>query len=202
MSPALEQRRSDNTQVYGPHCATLYASTAAQTHMQTLGHYFNPTATLENKLALAGASYELAQALPHVVAYLGEVFPLSEPHEAKIQAILLDYLHARGDVTVYGEPSADRAKRVPTISFNVAGWDPKALVEKAEALQAEEKISPEYGFRWGHFYAKRLCDDILGCGENAVVRVSMVHYNTEAEAKGLCELLDKVLGKGKGASAS
>jgi len=179
----------------------LYASTAAQAHLRTLGHYFNPTATLDNKLVLAGASYELAQALPEVVAYLERVFPSSEPHEEKIQAILLDYLHARGDVTIYGEPSADRAKRVPTISFNVEGWDPKDLVEKTEELQAKEGISPEYGFRWGHFYAKRLCDDILGCGKNSVVRVSMVHYNTEAEVKGLCELLDKVLGKGKAVSS-
>lgn len=166
--------------------------------MKPLGHYFNPTATLENKMVLGGASYELAQALPNIVSYLTHVFPQSEPHEEKIQGILLDYLHARGDVTVYGEPTASRAKRVPTISFNVEGWDPKDLVEACEARQKKDGDKVEYGFRWGHFYAKRLCDDILGCGENGVVRVSMVHYNTEEEIRGLCELFDKVLGKGKG----
>lgn len=128
------------------------------------------------------------------MSYLSHVFPQSEPHEEKIQTILLDYLKGRDDVTIYGEPGGERAKRVPTISFNVKGWDPKDVVEKAEETQKRNGDKVEYGFRWGHFYAKRLCDDILGCGENGVVRVSMVHYNTEEEVRGLCKLLDRVLG--------
>lgn len=39
-----------------------------------------------------------------------------------------------------------------------------------------------FGCRWGHFYSKRLVDEVLGLGEekggDGVVRVSMVHYNT------------------------
>lgn len=167
--------------------AILYAKSSVQLELRSLGHFFNPTETLENKLGLAGASYELVQSIPKIVEYLGPVFSSSPEHEEKIQGILLDYLHKRGDVTVYGEPSADRRKRVPTVSFNVQGWDSRALVE------AVEKGTP-FGFRWGHFYAKRLCDNILSCGQNGVVRVSMVHYNTEEEVRGLIKILEKVLG--------
>ena len=173
--------------MYGPHLAVLYAKSSAQLELRSLGHFFNPTETLENKLGLAGASYELVQSIPKIVEYLGTVFSSSPEHEEKIQGILLDYLHKRGDVTVYGEPSADRSKRVPTVSFNVQGWDPRVLVETVEK-------GTTFGFRWGHFYAKRLCDDILNCEQNGVARVSMVHYNTEEEVCGLIEVLEKILG--------
>jgi len=173
--------------VFGPHMAVLYAKSSSQSELRSLGHYFNPTETLEHKLGLAGASYELVQCVPKIVEYLRPVFSSSTEHEAKIQGILLDYLHKRGDVIVYGEPCADRNKRMPTVSFNVQGWDPRTLVETVE------KDTP-FGFRWGHFYAKRLCDDILSCGENGVARVSMVHYNTEEEVRGLIEAFEKVLG--------
>jgi selenocysteine lyase/cysteine desulfurase len=59
-------------------------------------------------------------------------------------------------------------------------------------VQEAEKIS-NYGFRWGHFYSKRLCDEVLQLEPKAVTRVSMVHYNTEDEIHGLVEVLKKVL---------
>jgi selenocysteine lyase/cysteine desulfurase len=40
---------------------------------------------------------------------------------------------------------------------------------------------------------KRLCDEVLGLGAEGVVRVSMVHYNTEDEIRGLVETLKKIL---------
>jgi hypothetical protein len=49
----------------------LYGSKAAQEQMNSLGHYFNPSDTLEGKLGLAGANYELVQSLPKVLEYLG-----------------------------------------------------------------------------------------------------------------------------------
>lgn len=87
---------------------------------------------------------------------------------------------------MHGSTSSDPAVRVPTISFTVKGMGSKKLVEEAE------KIS-NFGFRWGHFYSKRLCDEVLGLEPEAVARVSMVHYNTEEEIRGLVEVLKKVL---------
>lgn len=150
--------------------------------MHSLGHYFNPHATLENKLGLAGASYELAASLPHVPAYLASAavggWAAIVAHEATLQGLLLEYLRGRagdgdGDgsnvVTIHGSRSADPAVRVPTVSFTVEGWD------SAELVRA---VGEPWAFRWGAFYSNRLVGEVLGLGGSGVVRVSMVHYNT------------------------
>ncbi|KXJ95499.1 aminotransferase class-V [Microdochium bolleyi] len=182
--------------VYGPHIAMLYASagSGALAGVRSLGHFFNPHDTLSQKLGLAGASYELVQAVPRVVEYLAggqEVNVgmwdgvVSQEHQ--LQKKFLDYFASRPDVfTVYGEPSDNPKLRVPTISFGVKGWDAKDFVETAEK-------GTEFGFRWGHFYSKRLVDDVLRLGPNGVVRVSMVHYNTVEEVEGLIEVLNKTI---------
>jgi selenocysteine lyase/cysteine desulfurase len=177
--------------VYGPHISVLYASETAQQHMKPQNHYFNPTKTLQDKIGFAGSNYEATQSIPKIVEYLGgdnpgPVFQAITEQEGKIQAILLDFLKSRPDVTVHGSTSADPTVRVPTISFTVEGKSSRGIVEAAD--------NTIYGFRWGHFYSKRLCDEVLGLGEEAVVRVSMVHYNTEDEIKGLVEALKTILG--------
>lgn len=164
----------------------LYASAAAQEHLKPFSHYFNPTKTLQDKLALAGSSYEFSQSLPVVVSYLDGAFPAIKEHESKLQKILLDFLNSRNDVTVHGSTSVDSDVRVPTVSFTVEGVSPKKIVEEAEK-------SSNFAFRWGHFYSKRLCDEVLGLGPEGVIRVSMVHYNTEEEIQSLVKLLEKIL---------
>lgn len=179
--------RTDIDQVYGPHIAVLYASKAAQQKaVKPMAHFFNPTNTLEDKLGFAASNYECVQALPQIVKYLDGAFDTISEHEGKLQKILLDFLNSRSDITVLGSTSTDSKVRVPTISFVVKGVNSKQLIAEAE------KIS-NYGFRWGHFYSKRLCDEVLELEPEGVVRVSMVHYNTEDEIKGLVEVLKKVL---------
>lgn len=156
-----------------------------------MNHYFNPSKTLEDKLGFAASGYEAVQSIPHIVSYLGgsnpnPVFDAIAEHEGKLQEILLEFLNSRDDITVHGSTSADPKIRVPTISFTVKSVGSRQIVEEAE------KIS-NFGFRWGHFYSKRLCDEVLGLEPEAVMRVSMVHYNTEEEVKGLVEVLKKVL---------
>lgn len=159
--------------LYGPHVSMLYAKAeTTQRQMASLGHYFNPHATLENKLALAGGSYELVSAIPAVTAYLDSVgWEAILRQEAELQGTFLEYLNGRDDVTIYGDRSADGKVRVPTISFTVKGWDSRELVETVEK-------ETNFGFRWGMFYSNRLLHDFLGLGKDGVVRVSMVHYNT------------------------
>jgi selenocysteine lyase/cysteine desulfurase len=169
----------------------LYGSSSAQKNLVSLGHYFNPTATLENKLGLAGASYELVQSIPAIVDHLK---PTGKPalldaipaHEEKLQKTLLDFLSSRKDITIYGEKVSDPKVRVSTISFSVNGWGTQELVE------AVEKQS-NFGVRWGSFYSKRLSDEILKRPEEGVVRASFVHYNTEAEVEEFVKVLDRVL---------
>lgn len=163
-------------QVYGPHIAVLYASQSSQTHLNSLGHYFHSPATdLSTMLGLAGASYELTASIPSVVTYLGSdpknTWNVITQHEERLQSILLNFLNHRENVLIYGEKSADAKLRVPVISFSVREQSSKEVVEKVEACS-------EYGIRWGHFYSKRMIDDLLKRGGDGVVRVSMVHYNT------------------------
>ncbi len=164
-------------QVYGPHISVLYASPNGLVAVKSLGHYFNPSSSLENKLGLAGSCYELTASLPSVVDYFGptpvESWAAIEKHEAELQGNLLAYLNSRPDVTICGEKEADSKKRVSTISFVVKDKKSQDIVEAVDNIS-----NGEMGIRWGGFYSNRLIEEVLGLGKDGVVRVSMVHYNT------------------------
>ncbi|PYH45410.1 putative aminotransferase [Aspergillus saccharolyticus JOP 1030-1] len=178
--------------VYGPHIAQLYAASRIHDQISPLCHYFKSTETLDLKLGLASANYELAQSIPRVVEYFGSNISAAwdqiATFEEKLQAILLDYLNEEERITLYGEPSAKKALRVPVISFVVQGIKSQAFVEEVE------KRSP-FGFRSGHMYSHRLIKDIIGLEdvEDGVVRISMLHYNTEEELTSLVKVLREVV---------
>ncbi|KAK1482128.1 hypothetical protein CTAM01_13691 [Colletotrichum tamarilloi] len=177
--------------VYGPHISLLYGSFKAQEQLQSLGHYFNPSGTLMDKLELAAASYELTQAVMPLVAYFGDnpkqTWAEFAQHEEVLQKHLLEFLKSRPDVFIRGDVSSAASTRVPTVSFTVKGKSSQSVVEGVEA----QSIA---GIRWGHFFSKRLAEKILGLGEDGVVRVSLVHYNTVEEIDVIIEALKKVLG--------
>jgi len=159
--------------------------------MASLGHYFKGSSSLEDKLGLAAASYELLQSIPLVVKYLQSVgWEGIVKHEVALQEVLLKYLRSKKDVvTILGEPEGEDAKlRVPVISFTVKGRTAQSVVENVEGKS-------DFGFRWGHFYSKRLVDDVLGLKGDGVVRVSMTHYNTVEEIEELVKRLDEEIGK-------
>jgi selenocysteine lyase/cysteine desulfurase len=175
--------------VFGPHIALLYASWRALPVMQSLGHFFHAANTLEGKLGLAGGSYELVQSIPHVVNYLGpERRQVVEEQESALVSKLLDYLERVA--IVYGNGRAELrnpgTERLSTISFSVPGWSPKALVETLEA-------DATLGLKWGDFYCPRLIRDLLGCGPEGVVRISLLHYNTMEEVDLFIAALDKLV---------
>lgn len=163
--------------VFGPHISTLYVSDRAFPHVRSLGHFFHPKDTLDGKLGLAAASYELLQAVPLVVDYLGpkdgEMRRWMEEQHRAITAPLLAYLAADERYTVFGKSEAG-PERVPVVSFAVKGLDAADVVARIEGVS-------EYGLKHGHFYCPRLVGDILGFlgeGRGGVVRVSLAHYNT------------------------
>ena len=130
---------------------------------------------MSTKLGLASASYELVAAIPKIADYFGpdkqKTWEGIAEHEERIQAVLLDYLRKREDVTIHGVSEADKRLRVPVVSFTVKGRSSKDVVEAIEGRS-------NFGCRSGHFYSKRLVDDLLGLeGCDGVVRVIMVHYN-------------------------
>ncbi|PKS07903.1 hypothetical protein jhhlp_006511, partial [Lomentospora prolificans] len=181
--------------VFGPHISTLYASTRAFPRVRSLGHYFLDTNTLEGKLGLAGAAYELLQAIPVVIDYLGPTDgPMRHDIELNQNIILrplLAYLAADPDrFTVYGGAIL-HPNRLPVVSFSVKGWSSRQVVEEVE------KVS-NIGIRWGHFYAPRLVGEILGRlkdGLDGIIRVSFAHYNSLEEVERFITVLDSVLSK-------
>ncbi|KAI0843005.1 PLP-dependent transferase [Hypoxylon sp. FL0890] len=180
--------------IYGPHVAMMYGSRKAQEQMRTLGHFFNPHATLENKISLGSGYYELVQAIPPIIDYLGPPESGSwggggmESHESLLQSTLLEYLNSKPNITIFGERSADENLRLPTVSFKVDGWDSKELVETLEQ-------TTNYGFRWGAFYSNWLVHEFFKLDSSGVIRVSMAHYNTLEEVKGFIEAFDNVISK-------
>jgi len=120
--------------VYGPHIAQLYASRRAQDlAMTSLGHYFKDGHTLEEKLGLAAASYELVQAIPRVAGYVAKVgWKGMVKHEVELQETLLEYLRNKDGIVILGEPGSEAEKRVPVISFTVKGRSAQSVVENVE----------------------------------------------------------------------
>lgn len=156
-------------------------------------------------LGLAASNYELTASIPEVCRYLESV-PWGEiaEYEERLQKILLDYLRTRKDVQIWGEPTEDRERRVPVISFTVEGRSSREIVEAIEAKS-------NFGCRWGAFYSNRLVNEVLGLDAvDGVIRVSLLHYNTgtynppgsqvsladlftEEEIRGYVNLLDEVI---------
>ena len=153
----------------------LYGRRESHRDIRFLGHYFNPNATLADKLALAGSNYELLHGIPAIVRYFAsdqkKTWYGIAAHEERLARILLKYLTSRKDITIYGETSPDSNIRVPTISFTVKDRSSRSIVEEVERTS-------NLGFRWGHFFSYRLVTEVLGLKDDGVVRVSMVHYNT------------------------
>lgn len=180
--------------LFGPHIAMLYASASAQKELESLGHYFKEGKNLEEMLGLAGANYECVQSLTNVVEYLDAVgWTGMMEQEEKIQEVLLKYLHEnREKITIFGDPSSDRKVRVPVISFRVKGWKSFDIIDEVEKRS-------KFGCRPGHFYSKRLCDEVLGLddSDDGVVRCSLLHYNTVEEVEGLVKVLKEVIEGGK-----
>ncbi|KAJ5194495.1 Pyridoxal phosphate-dependent transferase major region subdomain 1 [Penicillium cf. griseofulvum] len=148
----------------------------------SLGHFFKPTDTLDLKLNLA---------IPHIVEYFGSdlstTWTQMAEHEERLQRILLEFLNSDRRIDVIGEVSASKELRVSVISFVVQGVGSQRLVE------VERRSA--FGFRSGHMYSHRLLADVCGLDdvEDGVVRVSFLHYNTEAEVRGLVKVLGEVL---------
>lgn len=181
--------------VYGPHVSMLYVSDRAQKELNSLGHYFKSGKTLEEMLGLAAANYECVQAVPEIVKYLQKVgWEGISKQEEEIQEVLLNFLRSKPDIIkIYGEPSSDRSLRVPVISWRIKGHSSLAVTDAIEAR------SP-YGCRSGHFYSKRLCEEVLGIkdADDGVIRCSLLHYNTKEEVSGLVKVLQEIIDAGEG----
>lgn len=178
--------------LYGPHLGLLYGKRDCLRRAANVNHYFIDDDPVSYKLTPGNVVHELTAAVPGIVDYLETIDPdldraferIAE-HEERLVAPLLDWLAARKDVRLIGEPGADRALRVPTVAFTVEGRHASEI----PPLVDREQVA----IRWGHFYAARAIEALGLAERGGVLRASMVHYNTSDEVDRLIAALDRAL---------
>jgi len=106
-------------------------------------------------------------------------------------AFLVDPAQKERGVRIVGEETVD-LNRVPTISFVVVGQ--RAIKSRAIVEVFDKKGG--IGIRYGHFYAYTLVDELRPKLDidDAVVRISLVHYNTVEEVHKIIDILKEILG--------
>lgn len=192
--------------VFGPHMAALFGTHEAMDELEGPNHFFIPRSAVPYRFEPGGASHEGCAGLlglwPYL-AFLTETEADAEPthdvierafeaiktRETALQARLMARLDAMPGVRLVG-PGAQDASRVCTVSFTHESRRSRDI-----AMAANER---GLGIRYGHFYAYALCERLAEDGvvhdvDDGVVRVSLLHYNTEAEVDRLCDALDEIV---------
>lgn len=191
--------------VYGPHQGLMWGKYDLLKEMGGLNHYFIEQYDIPYKFQPGGCNYELTYGLGGIPDYFlaldahhfpraavwteaerfKSAFDLIAEHEELLAETLLEWLRDQPEITIIGESTSDRTKRVPTIAFIHDKWKSSALVEK---------IDPHHiGIRFGDFYAKKLIHDLGLEEKDGVVRVSLVHYNSVEEVKRLIAVFEQEL---------
>jgi selenocysteine lyase/cysteine desulfurase len=191
--------------VYGPHYAVLYGKKQHLLRMSSFNHFFIGAEDIPLKFQPGGVNFELSWGILGICDYLIQAakfhaegqapvglresaayaYRCFAEHEESLSARLLGFLNGKPNIRIIGKRVADRGVRVPTISFVVEGKKSSAITEEVD----KHKI----GIRFGHFYAKRLIDELGLAPQDGVVRVSMVHYNTLEEVDKLIDVFTNIL---------
>ena len=115
-----------------------------------------------------------------------KVFDLFSEHETLLANQLLGALRELPGVRIIGQPQAAVGRRAATIAFVPGEKKPSKIVKR---------LSDDFiAVRNGHFYARR-CVEAVGLEdpEEGIIRVSLVHYNTEEEVGRLVDGLRALL---------
>ncbi|MEA2608864.1 MAG: hypothetical protein QOJ75_1107 [Chloroflexota bacterium] len=106
-------------------------------------------------------------------------------YERDLVTRLIDGLETIAGITIHG--ITDRARfgsRVPTVSVSIEGIRPRA---------AAETLGRQGIFTWdGDFYATGLIERLGKTDEGGVLRLGLVHYNTEGEVDRTLEALERL----------
>lgn len=188
---------------FGTHQGILWGSRRALQKVKDQGHFFNasnaryrlnPTGPQHAEIAaLAGITeyfdslykHHFGSSLESLHSRSRKLFSLIAEHETSLANKLLNYLKQRQDVQIIGRDQAGPGVRASTIAFRVDGVSPATIEQRL----AKRNIAVGSG----DFYAPR-CLKALGIHpSDGVVRVSMVHYNTEGEVEKLQNALEEIL---------
>jgi selenocysteine lyase/cysteine desulfurase len=187
---------------YGPHFAVMYGKYVQLLELDGLYHYFYGKDKVPGKLEPGNPSYELAYSTVGILDYLtalGEraggtgtarqkletAYIAVTAREDALTDRLLGWLNARNDCRVIGKAENVNSARVPTIAFKVEGRDAGDIARRMD----------DFGIaiRFGDFHSRRLVEALGLQADGGVLRVSMVHYNTEAQVDRLTDALSQII---------
>ena len=187
---------------YGPHQGIMVVRRNLADRLANQAHFFNAGSRYK-RFTPAGPDHAQVAACAGMADYIdalyahhhgGDTAPaeraravarLQRGHEDRVLAPLLDYLGSRNDARILGSASlGGETGRVPTVALHTA----KPAHEIATALSGHGVMAGE-----GDFYAVRTIG-AMGCDPDAgVLRLSFVHYTTDAEVQQLMKGLDACL---------
>jgi cysteine desulfurase family protein (TIGR01976 family) len=124
--------------------------------------------------AAAGRRSELVAGMTAVVEY-----------ERALVTRLIDGLESIPDITIHGITDRGRfAERVPTVSISIDGVRPR---------EAAQQLGRRGIFVWdGDFYATGLIERLGKADTGGVLRLGLVHYNTDAEVDRALEAVEGI----------
>jgi len=187
---------------YGPHLGLLYGKKEILNQLSNQNHEFLE-GTVPYTLNPGGPNHEELSSLIGIYEYFNNLYKhhftdeinslrkkiekinqLISKHEEKIGNLFLEYLNTRNDIKLIGKNKIKNKNRAPTFTFTSNNLSSKKFSSKL----VKEGIAT----RNDNFYAWR-CLNALGINtEDGVIRISMVHYNTEEDVYKLIRALKKI----------
>lgn len=184
---------------YGPHQGVMAVRRELGMQLPNQAHHFN-AGSLYKRFTPAGPDHAQVAASAGMVDYFealaahhghtatdaasaGQfVHDLMRAHEVRLLQPLLDYLGDRNSVRLLGTRNAQN--RAPTVAIQT-GNDPVALAAKM--------VNDGVNVAGGDFYAVRPLTATGIDPDKGVLRMSFVHYTSEADVTRLIEALDRHL---------
>jgi len=188
---------------YGPHLGLLYGKEEILKELPNQNHEF-----LSNDypytLNPGGSNHEELSCLIGIYEYLNNLYKhhyaneinlsirerikkinlLISNHEEKLANPILNFLSTEEKFNLYGKSSIKNKNRAPTISFTVKNRKSSEICQ----LLIKNNIATKND----NFYAWR-CLKALGLDLNdGLIRISLLHYNTQEECEKLIKTLKKI----------
>ncbi len=187
---------------YGPHLALMYGKEEILKDLPNQNHEFldgqypytlNPGGPNHEELVSLIGIFDYFQNLYNhhfknknidTLQKIKKINDLISQHEEMLGNPILDYISKREDFNLIGKNKIKNKDRAPTISFT----SKKISSKKLSKILVDKKIAT----RNDNFYAWR-CLKHLGINPNdGVIRISLVHYNTEKEVNNLISILETI----------
>lgn len=185
---------------WGPHLGLMTIRSALLDQLANQGHFFHKDMP-RKKILPAGPDHAQIAASKGVIDYLDAVYQhhysdsatsqersravndLFKNQETNNLEILLHWLQERDDVRILGP--ADATKRAPTVSILPL----RKSITEVQSILTDQKLMTGVA----HFYAPRLLTAMNLSPDKGVLRMSFLHYTTEAEVHQLIQGLQNAL---------